>query len=35
MNFPHGKTIKDTLEYQMAKPNGEFLGKGFSRCKGK
>ncbi|WP_417619306.1 gliding motility lipoprotein GldH [Oceanihabitans sediminis] len=33
INFPHGKTIKDTLEYKMAKPNGEFLGTGFSSIK--
>jgi len=33
INFPNGKVIKDTLEYQMAKPNGEFLGTGFSDIK--
>jgi len=33
MDFPHGKTIKDTLEYKMAKPNGELLGSGFSNVK--
>ena len=33
MNFPHGKRIVDTLEYKMAKPNGEFLGKGLSSVK--
>ncbi|WP_452230643.1 MULTISPECIES: gliding motility lipoprotein GldH [unclassified Lacinutrix] len=33
MNFPHGKTVKDTLEYKMAKPNGAFLGTGFSSIK--
>lgn len=33
MNFPNGKVIKDTLEYRMAKPNGEFLGEGFSDIK--
>lgn len=33
INFPHGKTIKDTLEYQMAKPNGELLGEGFTDIK--
>ena len=33
MNFPNGKVVKDTLEYQMAKPNGEFLGEGFSDLK--
>ena len=33
MNFPHGKTVKDTLEYKMAEPNGEFLGTGLSDVK--
>jgi len=33
MNFPNGKVVKDTLEYQMTKPNGEFLGEGFSDVK--
>lgn len=33
INFPHGKTIKDTLEYQMAKPNGELMGEGFTDIK--
>ncbi|MFD2822451.1 gliding motility lipoprotein GldH [Lacinutrix iliipiscaria] len=33
LNFPHGKTIKDTLLYKMAKPNGEFLGTGYSSIK--
>jgi len=33
MNFPNGRVLKDTLEYQMAKPNGEFLGEGFSDIK--
>jgi len=32
-NYPNGKSIKDTLEYMMAKPNGEFLGTGFSDLK--
>ena len=27
------KVVKDTLEYRMAKPNGEFLGTGFSDIK--
>jgi len=31
--FPNGKVIKDTLEYRMAQPNGEFLGTGFSDVK--
>lgn len=33
LEYPNGKTIKDTLEYQMASPNGEFLGEGFSDVK--
>jgi len=33
MNFPNGKVLKDTLEYQMTKPSGEFLGEGFSDIK--
>lgn len=33
LNFPNGKVLKDTLEYQMTKPNGEFLGEGFSDLK--
>ena len=33
MNFPNGKTITDTLEYQMAKPNGELMGEGFTDVK--
>lgn len=33
MEYPHGKTVKDTLEYQMAKPNGELLGEGFTDIK--
>lgn len=33
MNFPHGKIIKDTLQYRMAKPNGELLGTGFTDVK--
>lgn len=28
MQFPHGKTITDTLEYEMARPDGSFLGAG-------
>ena len=33
INFPNGKTIIDTLTYQMAKPNGEWLGKGLTSIK--
>lgn len=33
MNFPHGKTTIDTLEYKMTKPNGTFLGTGVTSLK--
>lgn len=33
MEFPNGKTVTDTLEYEMAKPNGEWLGTGFMDLK--
>lgn len=33
MHFPHGKIVKDTLQYRMAEPNGEFLGTGFTDVK--
>ena len=33
LNYPNGKTVKDTLEYKMAKANGELLGTGFSDVK--
>lgn len=33
IDFPNGKIIKDTLQYAMAKPNGELLGSGFSDTK--
>jgi gliding motility-associated lipoprotein GldH len=33
LTYPHGKTVKDTLEYKMAAPNGELLGTGFSDVK--
>ncbi|WP_124979269.1 gliding motility lipoprotein GldH [Nonlabens xiamenensis] len=28
MKFPQGKTVTDTLQYQMTNPQGEFLGSG-------
>lgn len=28
MNFPNGKVVIDTLEYQMANPDGTWLGSG-------
>lgn len=33
LNFPNGKKIVDTLEYQMADNRGRFLGKGFASAK--
>ncbi|APU68042.1 MAG: gliding motility lipoprotein GldH [Christiangramia sp.] len=33
MHFPEGKVITDTLEYEMAKPDGEWLGTGFGDVK--
>ncbi len=33
VNYPNGNVVKDTLEYQMAKPNGEFLGEGYASVK--
>lgn len=33
MVFPHGKTVKDTLEYRMAEPSGKLLGTGYTDIK--
>lgn len=33
MAFPHGKTVKDTLEYKMADPTGKLLGTGLTDVK--
>ncbi len=33
MEFPNGKIVTDTLEYDMAASNGEWLGTGFSDVK--
>jgi len=33
MEFPHGKTITDTLEYKMAYPDGTWLGAGIGNIK--
>jgi gliding motility-associated lipoprotein GldH len=33
MEFPHGKTLVDTLEYRMAHPNGEWMGGGIGNVK--
>lgn len=33
MDYPNGKTVKDTLEYKMADPSGKLLGTGFTDIK--
>lgn len=33
LEYPSGNTIKDTLEYRMAEPSGEWLGKGMGGVK--
>ncbi|SRX52794.1 gliding motility lipoprotein GldH [Aequorivita sp. CIP111184] len=33
MNFPHGKTVTDTLEYRMANPDGSWMGQGIGDIK--
>lgn len=33
MNFPHGKVVTDTLEYNMAHPDGSLMGTGFTDVK--
>ena len=33
MVFPHGKTVKDTLEYKMAESSGKLLGTGYADIK--
>ena len=31
--YPNGETFIDTLEYEMALPNGQWLGKGYGSIK--
>lgn len=33
IQFPKGKVVSDTLEYEMAKPDGTWLGTGFGDIK--
>ena len=33
LNFPDGNTVIDTLEYEMALPDGTWLGKGYGSLK--
>jgi len=33
MSFPYGKVVEDTLEYEMAYPDGEWMGVGIGEVK--
>ena len=33
LNFPDGTVVRDTLEYEMALPDGKWLGKGYGSLK--
>lgn len=33
LEYPNGNTLKDTLEFKMAEPSGEWLGKGLGSIK--
>ena len=33
LNFPDGEVVTDTLEYEMALPDGSWLGKGYGSIK--
>ena len=33
INFPNGRVISDTLQYEMAEPSGKWLGTGFGDVK--
>lgn len=33
MDFPHGKSVVDTLEYRMANPDGTWMGQGIGTIK--
>lgn len=33
LNFPNGESVRDTLEYEMATPEGAWLGKGYGSVK--
>jgi gliding motility-associated lipoprotein GldH len=33
LKFPNGDVVRDTLEYEMAKPSGEWLGTGYGSLK--
>ncbi len=33
LNYPNGETVKDTLGYEMALPDGQWMGKGYGSIK--
>lgn len=33
MEFPHGKSVVDTLEYRMSNPDGSWMGQGIGNIK--
>jgi len=33
LDYPNGKTVTDTLEFMMARPDGTWLGKGYGSMK--
>ena len=33
LKFPNGDVVRDTLEYEMAKPDGQWLGTGYGSLK--
>ena len=33
IDFPNGRSVRDTLEYNMARPDGQWLGKGYGSIK--
>lgn len=33
LNYPNGASVKDTLEYEMTMPDGQWLGKGYGSIK--
>lgn len=33
LNYPNGETVKDTLEFEMTLPDGQWIGKGYGSIK--
>ncbi|WP_430964984.1 gliding motility lipoprotein GldH [Spongiimicrobium sp. 2-473A-2-J] len=33
LTYPNGESVRDTLEYEMAMPDGQWLGKGYGSIK--